>query len=64
MEDLADSGVAILFVSSEMEEILGMADRALVMHEGRISGELSRSELSEENVMRLATGGEKEHLAA
>jgi ribose transport system ATP-binding protein len=64
MEDLADSGVAILFVSSEMEEILGMADRALVMHEGRISGELSRSELSEENVMRLATGGDKEHLAA
>ena len=60
MEDLAESGVAILFVSSEMEEILGMADRALVMHEGRITGELSRSELTEENIMHLATGGEKE----
>jgi ribose transport system ATP-binding protein len=42
-----------------MEEILRMADRALVMHEGRITGELSRSELTEENIMHLATGGEK-----
>jgi ribose transport system ATP-binding protein len=40
-----------------MEEILGMSDRALVMHEGRITGELQRDELSEEAVMRLATGG-------
>ncbi len=59
MEDLAGQGVAILFVSSEMEEILGMADRVLVMHEGRISGELSRDELSEEAVMQLATGRSK-----
>ena len=59
MEELASSGVAILFVSSEMEEILGMADRAIVMHEGRISGELSREELTEENVMQLATGREQ-----
>lgn len=57
MEELAERGVAILFVSSEMEEILGMSDRAIVMHEGRISGGLSREELSEEAVMRLATGG-------
>ena len=59
MEELAESGVAILYVSSEMEEVLGMADRALVMHEGRITGELTREELTEENVMQLATGGEK-----
>ncbi len=57
METLAERGVAVLFVSSEMEEILGMADRALVMHEGRITGELSREQLSEEAVMHLATGG-------
>ncbi len=57
MEKLAKQGMAILFVSSEMEEILGMSDRALVMHEGRISGELSREQLSEEAVMHLATGG-------
>ena len=56
METLAGQGVAILFVSSEMEEILGMSDRALVMHEGRIAGELARGELSEESVMHLATG--------
>jgi ribose transport system ATP-binding protein len=59
MEELASSGVAILFASSEMEEILGMADRAIVMHEGRITGELSREELTEETVMQLATGREQ-----
>ncbi|HBJ60776.1 MAG TPA: D-xylose ABC transporter ATP-binding protein, partial [Opitutae bacterium] len=59
MEKLAGEGMAILFVSSEMEEVLGMADRAYVMHEGRISGELNRQELSEESIMNLATGGEK-----
>lgn len=56
MDRLAASGVAILFASSEMEEILGMSDRALVMHEGRITGELPRGQLSEESVMHLATG--------
>ena len=56
MIDLAAGGVAILFVSSEMEEILRMSDRALVMHEGRIAGELPAADLSEEAVMRLATG--------
>lgn len=57
MEDLAAEGVAILFVSSEMEEILGMSDRTVVMHEGRITGELARDELSEVAIMQLATGG-------
>jgi ribose transport system ATP-binding protein len=56
MDQLAGRGVAILFASSELEEIISLSDRALVMHEGRIAGELRRSELSEENVMRLATG--------
>jgi ribose transport system ATP-binding protein len=56
MEQLAASGVAILFVSSEMEEILRMSDRTLVMHQGCITGELQRAELSEEAVMHLATG--------
>jgi len=56
MEALAKTGVAIVFVSSEMEEILGMSDRTLVMHEGQLTGELQRSELSEEAVMQLATG--------
>ena len=56
MEQLTGEGVAILFASSEMEEILGMADRALVMHEGRITGQLQRDQLSEESIMHLATG--------
>jgi ribose transport system ATP-binding protein len=56
IDQLARQGVAILFASSEMEEVLGLADRALVMHEGRIAGELPRAELTEEAVMRLATG--------
>ena len=56
MEQLAAGGVAILFVSSEMEEVIGMSDRTLVMHEGCITGELARNELSEERIMNLATG--------
>ena len=55
MDELAASGVAILFASSEMEEVLGLADRVLVMHEGRITGELDRAAASEEAIMRLAT---------
>jgi ribose transport system ATP-binding protein len=56
MEELAEQGVAILFVSSEMEEVLSMSDRTIVMHEGRLTGELTRDDLSEEAVMQLATG--------
>lgn len=57
MEKFACEGMAVLFVSSEMEEIMGMADRTLVMHEGRITGELAREDFSEEAIMELATGG-------
>jgi ribose transport system ATP-binding protein len=46
--------MAILFASSEMEEVLGLADRVLVMQEGRITGALPREALSEEAVMQLA----------
>lgn len=56
IHDLAGQGMAILFVSSDMEEIIGLADRAMVMHEGRISGELPREQLAEEAIMRLAVG--------
>jgi ribose transport system ATP-binding protein len=56
LDQLANQGVAILFASSELEEILGISDRVLVMHEGCLAGELSRSQLSEEAVMQLATG--------
>ena len=55
MEERAGMGVAILFCSSELQEIIGMSDRVLVMHEGRITGEL-QGEITEEAVMQLATG--------
>ncbi|MBU6301573.1 MAG: sugar ABC transporter ATP-binding protein [Verrucomicrobia bacterium] len=58
MEKLAASGAGILFVSSELEEILGLADRVLVMHEGKLAGDLRRDELTEERIMTLATGGQ------
>jgi ribose transport system ATP-binding protein len=61
MEHLAEQGVAILFVSSEMEEILGMSDRAYVMHEGMICGELARSQMSEQSIMELALGRSTVH---
>jgi rhamnose transport system ATP-binding protein len=56
MSELATRGLAVLMISSELPEVLGMADRILVMHEGRITGELSRAEADEERVVRLATG--------
>ena len=52
---LAAEGVAIILISSEMPEILGMSDRIIVMHEGRITGELTRAEATEEKILALAT---------
>jgi ribose transport system ATP-binding protein len=57
MEQLASEGVATLVISSEMQEVLGIADRILVMHDGVIAGELQKEEFSEEAVLNLATGG-------
>jgi len=51
---LADTGVAILMISSELPEILHVSDRVLVMHEGRITGDLMRGEATEETIMRAA----------
>ena len=56
MGELAVSGVAILMISSELPEVLGMSDRVLVMHEGRVAAELDRSEADESRIMRAATG--------
>ena len=57
MRSLAKDGVAILMISSDMEEVLNLSDRIAVMHEGHISGFLSRREASEEAIMALAVGG-------
>lgn len=56
LRGLADSGVAILMISSDMEEVIGVSDRIAVMHEGRISGFLERPQFSEHNVLQLAVG--------
>ena len=56
MNELVAQGKAIIMVSSDMEEILGMSDRIIVLHEGLVSGELQRSEFSQERVLHLASG--------
>jgi len=56
MEVLTSEGLGILMISSELEEVLSMSDRVLVMHEGRITGELPAEQMSEESIMQLATG--------
>ncbi len=58
MNELTERGVAILMVSSELPEVLGMSDRILVVHEGRISGEVSGENATQEQIMTLATGGQ------
>jgi ribose transport system ATP-binding protein len=60
MRGLADRGVAIVMISSDMEEVIGVSDRIAVMHEGRISGLLERPDFSEYNVLRLAIGQQLE----
>jgi len=60
MRDLADAGVAILMISSELTEVIGMADRVIVMRQGRVAGELTGSDVTEESIMQLATS---EHAA-
>jgi ABC-type sugar transport system ATPase subunit len=53
---LAREGLAIVLVSSELPEVLGLSDRVIVMHEGKLTGEFTRSEATPEKVMAAATG--------
>lgn len=55
---LAEEGLAVLMISSELPEVLGISDRILVMSEGRLTGELPREEATQEKIMHYATGGE------
>ena len=54
MSDLANQGVAIIMISSELPEVLGMSDRVIVMHEGHIKGQLSREEADQVSIMKMA----------
>jgi ribose transport system ATP-binding protein len=57
MRNLADKGLSIIMISSELPEILGMSDRVLVMHKGKIKAEIDGREATSEKVMQYATGG-------
>ncbi len=56
LSELAGRGIAVLMISSDLPEVLGMADRVLVMHEGRLTAEIPRELATEESVMSAATG--------
>ncbi|MDI3559727.1 sugar ABC transporter ATP-binding protein [Bradyrhizobium sp. Arg816] len=64
MRELADQGVAIVMISSDMEEVIGVSDRIAVMHEGSVSGVLERPQFSEYNVLQLAIGQAPETVEA
>ncbi len=57
VRDMADKGAAVLMISSELPEVIGMSDRVLVMYNGKISGEIPAAEATEENILLSATGG-------
>ncbi len=59
MNQLTAEGVTILMISSELPEILGMSDRIIVMHEGKITAIMNKEEATQESIMYAATGGEK-----
>jgi rhamnose transport system ATP-binding protein len=56
LSQLAKDGMAIIMISSDLPEVIGMADRVLVMHEGKLTAELSRAKATEEAIMFAATG--------
>jgi ribose transport system ATP-binding protein len=64
MAGLADQGITILMVSSDMEEVIGMSDRVVVMHERRIKGVLPREALTQEAIANLMTGHDRSGAAA
>jgi len=57
IREIADAGTAVLIISSELPEVLGICDRILVMHQGRLAGEIDSKRATEENILMMATGG-------
>ena len=59
MNELVSQGKSILMISSDMEELLGMSDRIIVLSENTYAGELKKEDFSQQNVLELASGGIK-----
>jgi ribose transport system ATP-binding protein len=64
INELVSRGVGVVLISSELPEVIGMCDRILVMHEGRIAADLPHAEATQEKVMHYATGGDASGIAA
>lgn len=64
MNELTDRHVAIIMISSDLPEVLGMSDRIAVVYEGKIIGILDGKTATQESIMTLATGGVEEHAGA
>ncbi|MCF6411518.1 sugar ABC transporter ATP-binding protein [Pseudalkalibacillus salsuginis] len=62
ISELADAGLAVLMISSELPEVIGISDRIFVMNEGRITGHLQKNEATQERIMHYATGGNKDEI--
>ena len=58
MEQMAQEGMSIIMISSELTEVMGMSDRILVMRDGRLTAEIERGQFSEENILNYAVEGE------
>ena len=56
INEIVKEGKTVIMISSEMPEIIGMSDRAIVLHDGKLTGELKRDEFSQERIMNLAIG--------
>ncbi len=63
ISEMASQGLAVILISSELPEVLGMADRVIVMHEGKMTGDFSREEANSDNVIKAATGHKEEGVA-
>ena len=58
MNGLVEQGICVIMISSELPEILGMSDRILIMYKGKLNGELSWEEATQEKIMYYSTGGQ------
>lgn len=56
MEEMCENGASVIFITSDMPELLAISDRVFVFHEGKVTGEISRADLTQENVIKKAIG--------